>query len=349
MTDSPEDQKGFACPTTAMRDHTEDGMVVLAAVMLVVVLAVAALVTDAGIMLVGRTDASMAVDAAALGGAQLLPDQQLAQTVAMEYLDLNLERSLYPEAMTTVSFPAANIIRVHTAMALPAMFTRILGFNDLGVGATAEATRFDPDVALIIDRSESMCWDTYGPSTECPATGPWEPFNTIQSTAKEFVNLLTGDPTFTLLSFATDVRVDVATTQNRALIRSAIDSLQPDGFTNTAASVEEAVNTLLSIPGSNPKLIVLLTDGYPTVYNGEFVGPDDPRPGEDLRAAAQSAFDQGVIIDGINYGNNVDNVLMRDVAEITEGTFYAAPDGTSLQLVYDDIAARAFVRLTFVQ
>jgi hypothetical protein len=323
-------------------------IVVAAAVMLVAVLAMGALVTDAGVMLMGRTDVSMAVDAAALAGAQVLPDQGLAEIVALEYLELNLTRLLYPEGTEIVSFPDANVIRVQAQMGLPALLSRVVGVTDLGVGAIAEATRFDPDVALIIDRSESMCWDTNGPNTECPAVGPWEPFNTIQSTAKEFVDQMAGDPTFTLLSFATDARVDVATTRNRALIKSAIDSLQPDGYTDTAASIEAAVSALLSILGPSPKLIVLLTDGYPTVHNGEFVGPDDPRPGEDLRAAAEAAFDQEVIINGINYGANVDNALMSDVAEITEGAFYQAPDSTTLQLVFDDIAAQAFVRLTFV-
>ena len=326
----------------------ESGLVVLAAATLLMVLAVAALVADAGIMLMGRTDVSMAVDASALAGARDLPDQAAARTVALDYLDLNINRPLYLDSTPTISFPAPNVIRVHASMGLPPMFTRVLGFTNLSVAAVAEATRFDPDIALIIDRSESMCFDSHGVSVECPPTGPWEPFSTIQSTATQFVNRVGGDSTFVLISFATESRVDVAPTQNRAFITSAIDTLQPDGYTNTAASVNEAVDQLLDILGPNPKLIVLLTDGHPTVYNGEFVGPDDPRPREDLRAAARAAADQGVVIHGINYGNNVDNALMQEVAEITNGRFYAAPDGPTLQLAYDDIANQVHVRLTFV-
>jgi len=45
---------------------------------------------------------------------------------------------------------------------------------------------------------------------------------------------------------------------------------------------------------------------------------------------------------------DVDNVTMRQVAESTEGHFYSAPDNDSLKVACSDIAAKSYIRLTYV-
>jgi hypothetical protein len=91
-----------------------------------------------------------------------------------------------------------------------------------------------------------------------------------------------------------------------------------------------------------------MTDGKPNTIDGRFVGDNDQRPRDALIDAAKAANDKGIIIHGINYGIDADNDLMREVAEKTEGKFYYAPDNAGLQMVYSDIASKAYIRLTYI-
>src|SRR5687767_13533112 len=127
----------------------ERGSVVLAALSIIIFVSMAALVVDFGMLLVSRTELSKAVDAAALAGAQELPDKPSARTFAKRYVGLNVSPARDAGPVSTVTFPASNIIRVRATMNPPAFFSKVMGFTDFTVGAFAEATRFDPDVALI--------------------------------------------------------------------------------------------------------------------------------------------------------------------------------------------------------
>lgn len=329
--------------------HNERGfVVVLAAATVLIVLGVAALVADAGIALMGRTDLSKAVDAAALAGAQELPDnRRAARAIAADYVSRNTNRSLYAAPDVKVSFSGNNAIRVRASLALPAMFSRVLGYSELDVGASAIATRFDPDVAVIIDRSGSMCADSHGPRIACPTPGPWEPFNSIQNSAKSFVEALRTTGTIALISYSTSATLDVPSTLDTALLQSTIDGLVPSGYTDIAGSVEEAINELLLLLSTNPKLIILLTDGQPNAANGRYVGMNGGAQ-DNLIAAANTAKERGIIIYSIAYGDAADNGLMETVAAITEGRFYHAPDTETLDRIYAEIADTHPVRLTYV-
>src|SRR5262249_31698939 len=160
----------------------------------------------------------------------------------------------------TVTFPLSNVIRVQATMPSPALFTRVLGLTNFNVGAVAVATRFDPNVAIIIDRSGSMCEDSYpnaAVSGDCPAVGPWQPFSTVQQIAKDFVDQFSGDPVISLISFSTTARLDVPLTSNRASVKTAIDNLRPGGYTDIAASFNQSIDELLRSTNQRPNVIVL--------------------------------------------------------------------------------------------
>jgi Ca-activated chloride channel family protein len=234
-------------------------------------------------------------------------------------------------------------------MPSPTFFSRVLGLTDLRVNAVAVATRFDPNVAIIIDRSGSMCEDSHPTAgANCPAVGPWQPFTTVQQIAKEFVDEFSGEPVMSLISFSTTARLDVPLTSNRAAIKTAIDELRPGGYTDIAASVNQSIDELLRSTNQRPNLIVLMTDGKPNTVDGRFVGNNDPRAREALIDSAKAAAEKGMTAYVINYGIQADNDLMREVAEETEGKFYYAPTNASLRVVYGEIATRSYIRLTAV-
>jgi hypothetical protein len=328
-------------------NNVENGMITaLGAVSLLTVFCIAALVTDVGFILVKRTELSKAVDAGALAGAQDLPNQTSARAMATNYVVLNVRPSA-PE--TNISFPTGNTIRVSANYRAPSFFAKVIGVMSFDVPAVAEAKRFDPNLALIIDRSGSMCEISHPKAgANCPAVGPWEPFNTIQGIAKGFVDEMDGDPQITLISYSTTARLDVALTNNRALVKKALDDLKPGGYTDIASSVNEAIDELLKATGPEPKLVILLTDGRTNTVNGKFVGDGNSKAVNALLDSSKAAKDKGIVIHGINYGKDVDNATMRQVAESTEGRFYYAPDDASLKVVYTDIASKSYVRLTYV-
>jgi VWA domain-containing protein len=145
-----------------------------------------------------------------------------------------------------VSFPAGNIVRVSAAVPSPVLFARALGLQNFSVSSVAEATRFDPNVAIIIDRSGSMCEDSHPKAgANCPSVGPWQPFSKVQEIAKGFVDQFGGEPTLTLISFSTTATLDVGLTTSRSLIKSKIDSLKPGGYTDIASSVNQSIDQLL--------------------------------------------------------------------------------------------------------
>jgi len=327
--------------------NDERGFAVLAAAVLVVSLGFAALVIDYGLILANRSQISGAVDAAALAGAQELPDKEAARSVANNFALMNSGR--VPNPIPTITFPAGNVIRVQEKAGSPALFSRILGLTNFSVGAIAESTRFDPNIAIIIDRSGSMCDDSHPPSTgHCPPVGPWEPFSTVQRIAKEFVDQFKGDPIFTLISFSDSATLDAPLTQDRSVIKAAIDNLKPLGATDIAASLKTSIDQLLQSTGRNPNLIVLMTDGVPNTVDGVYYGDNDPRAVDALINAANKAHDKNMTIFSINYGVHADNDLMNQVAATTEGKFYYAPNNALLQSVYSEIGSKAYIRLTYV-
>jgi Mg-chelatase subunit ChlD len=257
--------------TSLLSGNLENGMITaFGAASLLTIFCIAALVTDVGFILVKRTELSKAVDAGALAGAQDLPSQTSARTAATNYVALNV-RPGPPD--TNVTFPANNTIRVAANYRAPSFFAKVIGVMSFDVPAVAEAKRFDPNLALIIDRSGSMCEVSHPKAgANCPTAGPWEPFNTIQAIAKGFVDEMEGDPQFTLISYSTTARLDVALTDNRASIKKAIDDLKPGGYTDIASSVNEAIEELLKATGPEPKLVILLTDGRTNTVNGRYVG-----------------------------------------------------------------------------
>jgi len=89
--------------------------------------------------------------------------------------------------------------------------------------------------------------------------------------------------------------------------------------------VNEAIYELLKATGPEPKLVILLTDGRTNTVNGKFVGDGNSKAVNALLDSSKAAKDKGIVIHGINYGKDVDNATMRQVAESTEGRFYYAP------------------------
>ncbi|GBD23262.1 hypothetical protein HRbin29_00922 [bacterium HR29] len=127
-------------------------------------LVVLGLSIDVGRFLWARTQIQAAVDAAALAAAQSMPDQQdAAQQAEWFWLDNSgFIRSQGRNVQFRVTYPPGNkAVRVEASAEIPTWFVRLVGFDRWNVSAAGEAESQVLDIAMVLDISGSMCFDTY--------------------------------------------------------------------------------------------------------------------------------------------------------------------------------------------
>jgi Flp pilus assembly protein TadG len=118
---------------------------------------------DATICYIVQAELSAAVDGAALGTGRLLSTNANAYDIADEFLKANfrVDQGGFWGAYNLHSYPdvqtgTTKTVTITATADVPLLFMRILGQNYATVAATAQATRRDARIELILDRSQSM-------------------------------------------------------------------------------------------------------------------------------------------------------------------------------------------------
>lgn len=189
----------------------------------------------------------------------------------------------------------------------------------------------DQDVMLVIDRSGSMSGDA--------GTGQSK-MDEAKDAASLFVQLIESNVGHRagLVSFSTTASVDegignVNTGQKNQLIgpapysAGAVGALTPGGWTSIGGGID-AAQTEFTGPGSNPKTILLLTDGL------QNTPPMIAAAVSDIGATTVHAI-------GLGTETNLDGALLSDLAQSTGGAYTRAGDGLDLKkffaLAFGDI------------
>ncbi|SNS21536.1 VWA domain-containing protein [Rhodococcoides kyotonense] len=200
-------------------------------------------------------------------------------------------------------------------------------------------------VMLVIDVSLSMEATDVEPSRLAAA----------QEAGKSFADGLTPGINLGLVAFAGTASVLVSPTANREATKAAIDKLQLSERTATGEAIFtslQSIDTLGAVLGGGdaapPARIVLLSDGKQTVPES----PDDPRGGY---TAARAAKDKNVPISTISFGTSygtvdieddsgvervpvpVDDPSLREIADLSGGSFFTASSLEELRAVYDTL------------
>ena len=162
------------------RSGEQGQVLVLALIFIVVVLlGMAALVIDVGYAYYAHRSLQSSADAAALAGAQELPDAARAQSVATSYGGQNGGKNAHsniPGVASTVTTrcltsvpgcdPVNAVVVTERAARVPTIFAKLLGIDHFDV--KAKATACSPcgikptDIMLVLDRTGSMCQDHNG-------------------------------------------------------------------------------------------------------------------------------------------------------------------------------------------
>jgi Putative Flp pilus-assembly TadE/G-like len=151
---------------------------------LIALLGTAALVMDVGFAWYAKRQVQASADAAALAGAQALPDVATATSLANQYASLNTPDNLNNVNITVTTRCSANAgtwcgptdtfqantIAVTETAKTPTWFANVLGFDHFDVKGVATACQpcssAPVDIMLVVDRTGSMCSPT-GPGGVC--------------------------------------------------------------------------------------------------------------------------------------------------------------------------------------
>jgi Ca-activated chloride channel homolog len=223
-----------------------------------------------------------------------------------------------------------------------ALLIASLSLFTLGMaGPTAEhkVPRNRATVMLAIDVSLSMEATDVRPSRLAAA----------QAAATSFVENMTPGINLGLISFAGTATVLVSPTTDRAGVVRAIKNLELTESTATGEALfaaMQAIDSFASVVGGAegppPARIVLMTDGKQTVPNSD---PNNPRG---AYSAARQAKTRGIPISTISFGTEggtvringrnlevpVDDIAMREIADLSGGDFHKAATAEELKQVY---------------
>lgn len=130
-----------------LRDQRGQAMV-LTVLFLAVLLAIAAAVLDVGAWYRADRKLQATADAAALAGAQALPENPAqAQALASEYADKNDGGVESSNISITTSVMPNDTIRVRAEKPMPGFFAKVFGLDSVQVGAVAKARTGVPNQA----------------------------------------------------------------------------------------------------------------------------------------------------------------------------------------------------------
>ncbi len=175
--------------------------------------------------------------------------------------------------------------------------------------STSDAPRVPTDLVVVLDRSGSMTGDK---------------ILDAKAAASELVGQLGAEDRFALVSFASDLSVDLPLTVGTVEARQrAIDALEAGGGTDMRAGLATGLEVLGASAPGRARRVVLISDGLPDTA--------DPLPALARRAAVMEAP-----LTAIGIGMDYDETLMQTLADAGTGNFHWVERGPQLSVVLAD-------------
>jgi Ca-activated chloride channel family protein len=230
--------------------------------------------------------------------------------------------------------------RRHIAATALVLAMALLVFGFAQPTRRMKVPREQATVILAIDVSDSMGATDVRPSRLAAA----------RTAAHEFVAGLPKRYKLGLITFAPSADVVVAPTTDREPVQQSLDNLELAPGTSTGEAIFAALATIEATQaaantpsGTDPPAarIVVLSDGK---VNAGRSSEEAARAAAEARIPVSTiayGTDQGtVVIEGRTIQVPVDREALRQIAEITHGSFFEAATGAELEQVYEDIGSQ---------
>ena len=205
------------------------------------------------------------------------------------------------------------------------------------------------DICLVMDHSGSMIFDPKelfdendfplfyddGSGNFVFPDGYVTPLEKSKSAVKNFINSLNFQKDqLSLIGFSSKVDLSISLTRDVSLLNREIDKIQADSATAFYDALIAGLNSLKN--GSGVKVLVALTDGIDNSSNS------------DINSVISLAKKERIPIFIIGLGEINDEVL-RNIAEGTKGQFFKANSSKSLDAIYSLISKKvqAYYVLTY--
>ena len=194
--------------------------------------------------------------------------------------------------------------------------------------ATINISDIDPPytVDLWLRRNGYGCW-AY--NADFSLQQPPVKMDVTKDSAKTFVDVAGNELQAGLATFdgESDLEMTLAmmTPSNQTVLKNAIDGIITGMHTCIECGIREGTDELISSrarPGAS-KVIVLLTDGQ-------------ANEGDSIQGAVY-ARDHDVTVHTIGFGSDVDEVELTNIALLTRGEYYYAPNAETLMEIFRNI------------
>lgn len=240
-------------------------------------------------------------------------------------------------SMLDVVVPKQSQWRRHLAVALSLLSLITLTAAFARPSAQIDVPRERATVVIVIDASQSMQATDVAPSRLAAA----------KAAAVEFVSKLPERFNVSVVSLAANPAILVPPTLAHNTVENAINSIQLQDGTAIGEAIYTALRALRQAPKDPkkpdsvaPGAIVLLSDGANTAGRAPMQAAAEARDaGVPIFTIAYGTENGYVDLDGKRQPVPVDHELMRQIAELTGGQYFAAATIEELKAVYADIGS----------
>ncbi len=189
--------------------------------------------------------------------------------------------------------------------------TALIDLKGLG---TSFSRKNPIDLIMIIDVSGSMSGT---------------PINNVKKASREIINLLQGEDRGAIVTFTSTAYLRQEFTQDNNALVETINRLSVGGGTDIARGIQSAISHFNSNGRKEAqKVAILLSDGGSSAA-------------EAIRQA-EIAAENNIIIFTLGIGNGVIQDLLRQIADITKGTYYFSPTPEQIGQMMEEIGGQIF-------